>query len=270
MILKKKIIDGKRLMVARYGRYEIRAVAKARYNHYWETASAMKRLCLNAGFFPKDKKLLERFADIYIQSTRQADIFCAWHFRDGFWDIEEKIFKRSCPGATLTDIGTLRFIEFEHPWTSALEGKDVLIIHPFIDTIKKQYVQRRHLFPGDEYLPEFRNLKTLRAVQSSAGNTVSYQTWFDALKSMKNEMSSISFDVALIGAGAYSLPLAEHAKTIGRQGIQMGGFTQLLFGIMGSRWDDGRYESVVNDYWTRPDAHERPPKAEQVENSAYW
>ena len=30
----------------------------------------------------------------------------------------------------------------EHPWTKALEGKKVLIIHPFTSTIKKQYEKR--------------------------------------------------------------------------------------------------------------------------------
>jgi len=45
---------------------------------------------------------------------------------------------------------------------------------------------------------------------------------------MKNEISEIDFDVAIIGAGAYGLPLASYIKEMGRQAIHMGGSTQMV------------------------------------------
>ena len=48
-------------------------------------------------------------------------------------------------------------------------------------------------------------------------------------------MREIEFDVAIIGCGAYGLPLAVEAKRMGKQAIHMGGATQVLFGIKVNR-----------------------------------
>ena len=51
----------------------------------------------------------------------------------------------------------------------------------------------------------------------------------------------------------------------------MGGATQLLFGIMGSRWDTDPFISkLYNEYWVRPDQSETPKNADVVENGCYW
>ena len=46
------------------------------------------------------------------------------------------------------------------------------------------------------------------------------------------------FDVAIIGCGAYGMPLAAMLKQAGKQAIHLGGATQLLFGIKGKRWEE--------------------------------
>ena len=62
--------------------------------------------------------------------------------------------------------------------------------------------------------------------------------WIKALEYMKHEISLIDFEIAILGCGAYGLPLSVHIKDMGRQALHLGGTTQLLFGIMGSRWSD--------------------------------
>ena len=74
-------------------------------------------------------------------------------------------------------------------------------------------------------------------MQSVAGNSTEYVTWFDALESMRAQIADKDFDVALIGAGAYGLPLAAFVKDLGRKTLHLGGVTQILFGIIGSRWE---------------------------------
>jgi glycerol-3-phosphate dehydrogenase len=54
----------------------------------------------------------------------------------------------------------------------------------------------------------------------------------------KKRSTKKDYDVALIGCGAYGLPLASHVKRKGKQSIHLGGGLQLLFGIKGKRWDD--------------------------------
>ncbi len=119
-------------------------------------------------------------------------------------------------------------------------------------------------------LPPF-ELATLKAVQSIGGNQVPFSSWFDALESMKKKIGELDFDVAIVGAGAYGLPLSAHIKAIGKKAVHIGGAAQMLFGIYGRRWVDHPQEKVfINEHWTRPLPSEKPTNANAVENGCYW
>ena len=145
-----------------------------------------------------------------------------------------------------------------------------MVIHPFEESIRKQYLKRELLFSGTEVFPEF-EIKTIKAVQSAAGNSVEFKSWVEAFDAMKAQMDQIDFDIALIGAGAYGLPLAAHAKTLGKQAVHMGGALQILFGIKGGRWDENpEINCFYNEHWTRPLPEETPAQSGQVEEGCYW
>lgn len=154
---------------------------------------------------------------------------------------------------------------------AALAGKRVLVVHPFRKTILSQYEKRAQLFPGRDILPEFASLTVIQAVQGLAGQDTGYDSWFDALDAMERKMDAADYDVAIIGAGAYGLPLAAHARDTGHAAIQMSGATQLLFGIKGRRWDDHPVISkLYNPAWVRPDESEGITNKEKVEGGSYW
>lgn len=168
----------------------------------------------------------------------------------------------------------------DSPWTEALTGKNVLVIHPFAKLIEKQYKKRNLLFKDSRLLPYFK-LNTIQAVQTIGGDNAGFSSWFDALDFMKSEMDKYDYDVALIGCGAYGFPLAAHAKLRGKVGIHMGGALQLLFGIKGKRWENpnlatttlggkGKYLDLFNEEWVYPDETLRPKAFKQVENGCYW
>ena len=97
------------------------------------------------------------------------------------------------------------------------------------------------------------------------------ESWFDILEKIKNQMSNLNFDVALISCGAYSFPLAMHAKKLGKIGIHCGGALQLFFGIMGNRWTYSReITKFHNSHWIRPSIFERPIGHHLIENGCYW
>ena len=88
---------------------------------------------------------------------------------------------------------------------------------------------------------------------------------------MKDEIAKKDFDIALIGCGAYGLPLASHVKRLGKIGIHMGGCLQLLFGIKGQRWDSiKKINKFYNDSWVRPLEADKPKNYLKVENGCYW
>jgi hypothetical protein len=220
----------------------------------------------NAGFFPATNGTLDRFAEQYLEAVRQLDAMCVWFNRG-----ESDLAREFCSRADLVPLRSLEPYYHEEPWSIELAGKRVLVVHPFADSIVENYEQRRRLlFENPLILPDF-ELHVLKAIQSIAGEKTEYTSWFEALSYMKLGMEAIDFDVCIVGAGAYGLPLAAHAKSLGKIAIHMGGATQVLFGIRGGRWDDHEIISkLYNEHWTRPKPTETPRHFDRVENGAYW
>jgi hypothetical protein len=221
-----------------------------------------------AGFFPVDDQSLDRFAQTYLEELAQVDVMGVW-----FNQFENVVCNDYCTGATLVDLDCLEPFRFSSPWSALLAGKRVLVVHPFAQSIQSQYRDKRQLlFACPDVLPEF-ELSTLKTVQSIGSARVGYDSWFDAYRHMCDQMSAEDFDVCLIGAGAYGLPLASFAKQLGKQAIHLGGVTQILFGIRGKRWEVEYADSTAklfNEHWVRPLASETPSNKDTIEKGCYW
>ena len=233
---------------------------------FWWDSTIRFQLRNNAGFFPIDQEcFLDRFAELYLNCCAQIDIL-------GIWACSPHCSRLS-PLYRQAVTVHLRDLEPYHqldPWTRALENRRVLVIHPFAKTIEKQYLKREKLFANLSLLPKF-ELILLPAVQSIAGSCTKYSTWFEALTDMSKQIEHIDFDVAIIGAGAYGMPLAAFIKSLGKKAIHLGGGTQILFGIKGARWDQRpEYSQLYNEFWVRPDSSEIPTDYQLVENGCYW
>lgn len=226
------------------------------------------QMATNAGFFPADDRSLDAFCELYLQEFSQVDLMGVW-----FNPYEDVICNSCCADAGLVDFDCLEPFRFGEPWSSALAGRRVLVVHPFADSITKQYTEKRRLlFADPAVLPDF-DLKTLRAVQSIGGAAVEHASWFDALRHMCEQIAGVDFDICIIGAGAYGLPLAAFVKKMGKQAIHLGGVTQILFGIKGRRWEELYADSTArlfNEHWVRPMPSETPASKDSVENGCYW
>lgn len=270
----KALRDPSSMLVARMGGAELFAITyRSRFRRVPGLRPGYPRfvrdhLCNNAGFFPDEDGSLDRFCSLMSRSVRGTDVMAVWFTRN-----EHRFVKKHCPTATLVPGGCLESMRFDSPWTAALKGKKVLVVHPFSRSIDSQYRNNRtRLFANPDVLPEF-ELKTLQAVQSIAGNECGFKTWFDALDHMCEQILAEEFDVAIIGAGAYGLPLGAFVKNQGRQAVHLGGVTQILFGIKGRRWETEYAHSIgqmFNDAWVRPLPEEHPGDLHKVEEGCYW
>lgn len=228
---------------------------------------------LNAGIFPESVDTLERFSERYLQDSKEIDLLGSFNYAEKFMPLRDDVIN--------VHLECLYPFWAELPWTAALEGKKVLVVHPFVETIASQYKNRELIFEDKRILPKY-ELKLIRAVQSNAGAEVPFKDWFEALKYMEDEISKTDFDICIIGCGAYGLPLAAHVKRIGKKAIHLGGGSQLLWGIKGKRWDNDayhwdkypqlftNYSSLYNDSWVRPSSNETPKSAKKVEGACYW
>ena len=277
-------------MIARFGSTELTCLSnyigvksqKKQYfsyirgesNPWWWEKNTINQMQQWSGFFPLEQEKIDKFCELMLEDMKEVDIL-------GSWLPNEKDFENEISKATKVHLIFLDPYWSKIPWTSALKGRKVLVIHPFDKTINSQYKKRKLLFKNNELLPEFK-LITIKAVQSLGQGDPRFRDWFEALDYMKTEIDKIDYDICLIGAGAYGFPLAAHVKRRGKKALHLGGALQLLFGIIGSRWEDsnygvkkwgipkGKYANLINEHWVRPDEDEKPKNAMAVEGECYW
>lgn len=242
----------------------IRSYIKEETPPWWWETDIINKMQAWSGFFPLEMDYIHRFCKLYISDLTHVDIL-------GSWLKQERFFSNELKGSKRVVLEDLEPFFCSKPWTSALEGKKVLVVHPFKETIESQYMKRSQIFENG-LLPDF-DLMTVRAVQTVAGNKSAYKDWFEALDSMKDQIDKFDYDIAIIGAGAYGLPLAAHVKRSGKKAVHLAGATQLLFGIIGKRWEDyivWPYMNLFNEHWVRPSDDELPHNAIKVEDACYW
>ena len=219
-----------------------------------------------SGIFPPTEETAFKFSQIYKESMVEADMTVYW----GHILMEEYFFKKFMRDTVLFPSRALEPFTFSRPWTLALKNKKVLLVHPFVDLIAEQYKIKDKLF-SREILPDFK-LYTVKAIQSIADADCGFDSWFEALNHMYGEIAKVDYDIAILGCGAYAVPLAAMIKKSGKKAIILGGVTQFLFGIKGSRWERSRPDIVAmyNEYWVRPGERYKPKGAEKTEGAAYW
>lgn len=220
--------------------------------------------CQNCGFFPDDSSFLERYSNELEADISEVDLLGVFFGR-------EKILEGLlAPQTQRCRLDAIEPYDYSLPWSKALEGKKVLVIHPFAETIKRQYLRRELLWDNPDVLPAF-DLQTIKAVQTIAFEESSFSDWFEALDSMKAQMDKADYDIAIIGCGAYGFSLAAYAKRQGKKAIHLGGATQILFGIKGKRWDEmPSVNKFYNEYWVYPSSDETPHGKDKVEGGCYW
>ena len=228
-----------------------------------------------SGFFPPTINKVEQFCQLMLNDIPQVDIL-------GSWLVGENTIKNHLTTAQKLHFRMLEPFWVEYPWTVALSGKKILVVHPFAQTILNQYRNRVKLFKNTSILPQFASLNVIKAVQTLGTGDTRFNDWFEALDYMKSEIDRHDYDVCLIGCGAYGFNLAAHVKRSGKKAVHLGGALQLLFGIKGKRWENpkygvkewgipvGSYSNLINEYWVRPGDIYKPKNAQDVEGACYW
>lgn len=276
------LASGKPCMIARYGSTELLALTnylgvvdkhhsvckyiQGKQFAWWWEDNVKDQMTRWSGFFPSTEENLMKFGELMVEDSQQVDVLGSWLpneqvMIDAFGLKFEKIY--------------LKYLEpfwCATPWSQYLVNKRIVVVHPFAESIIFQYEKNREkLFDNPGILPLFKSLRIVKAVQSIGGENDVFSDWFDALSFMEREIAKEEYDVCLIGCGAYGFPLAAYVKRQGKQAIHLGGALQLLFGIIGKRWEAiPDYKTLINDTWVRPQKSETPKSKDFVENGCYW
>ena len=285
-IIAKAIKSGKPILIGRLGGTEARVLGCYldifKGKSIWDPTATIfsiirfrKRLYQlksGAGVYPLSRSVIRTFISEQLNALNSTDVLGTWG--STFTWVEKYSLKKSgrfsvshhsvAPWVEQYPAGSKSLA----PWANSLSGKRVLVISGFSKSFQSQFIRIDKVFPINtypKYSAEFINCPI------STGGLPDGLTWVSHLERMKREMGSKDFDVALISAGAYALPLAHHAKKLGKIGITCGGELQLFFGVIGKRWE--YMEKVTkyrNEYWVRPSESERPANWREIENGCYW
>ena len=267
-IIKNAIIENRPFIAGKMGAVEQQVMIYKLSNLRWDD-NLRWHASNHAGITPPTDQILDFFTNVYSESLLNTDLLTIWS-PDNLGSPEFNISNHYCPNAEF--IAGLQALEpFYHvgPWSAALEGKRVLVVHPFEDSIKEQYGKKHLLFEDKSILPDF-ELITLKTYQTHGGGNTDLP-WDVCYNDMVSKINDIDYDVALVGCGAYGLPLCDVVKKMGKPAIHVGGGLQIMFGIKGNRWDSmPAVNKYYNDYWKRPYYSEKTRNHQVVEGSTYW
>jgi len=258
----------------------------------------LREIEYGAGLYPTDKATIETFIKVYLESLRSIDVFASWN--DRFIDFEYGLYSSYIspsnispsyisPRGGIVELTALEsfYIAREHWWQTLFAGRCILVISPFVDSIQKQLApsKRPQVWRGrwSGFWPDDIAFKFIRfehpwsllsKEEQATSNLAEFKCFTDKLKRFEKEIDSVGdFDIALIGAGCYSLPLCAYIKnTKRRTAFHLGGGLQMMFGVYGGRWNtaSGIFKEYVNDSWIRPSGNEIPAGYKMQEGGAYF
>ena len=259
------ILEGTGFLASRLGFTEALCLSGAEDSRL-ESEEIRRRLWRYSGVFPDSADEFSRFQKSYLSALGEVDLLgliCG--------PGERPLYDKYAKDPLRCDLGALEPYFSPKPWSRELAGRRVLVIHPFVDSIRAQYSERREkLFADPDVLPEF-ELLTIRSPQTIAGNSDGYRSWSAALEEIQGRVARENFDVAIVGCGAYGMPLGAFIKQQGKPCIHLGGATQILFGVSGARWQSQpAFRALMTPAWRPPLESERPPGFEKVEKGCYW
>jgi hypothetical protein len=230
----------------------------------------IEKLYMNNGIFPKGECYIYGFLKEIINSIKELNFAANWTI-PRLNEFEKKLILNLSPECNLIESRSLESYYSGTPWTEELKNKKVLVISPFVKSIEKQYQKRTFIWKDPRILPDFELITLQHQLNPNWGVPTKYNSWMEMLADIKNKISNIDFDFALIGTGGSSLPIAAHCKKLGKQAIHLGGSLQVLFGITGTRWETKPIiKNFQNEHWTKVLPEETPPLFKQLEDGCYW
>lgn len=238
----------------------------------------------HVGLSPPSDSVLTKFCLLYIEALEKSDLISKPHYGDeqGKETMMKNLQNEHCPLAPEIEYNILEnpfcLWEYYGHWIHILDGKRVLIVSPLTGTIQTQLPKLADIYAKIPHMtPKWIDVKLVQTPLTQTiykgPEEVEDDLWIKKYESLTSEITSIQdqFDIALLGCGGYAMPLSLHIKSLGKGAIMYGGALQLLFGIMGQRWESmPQYTNVMTSAWVRPSAEERPLIWKDIENGCYW
>lgn len=230
----------------------------------------------NAGIYNITPDNLLKYAQLYINAIKESNALATFN---NTMIVQQEHFINNYKLDVLYSRVLEPFyccLENIKPWTQHLQGKKVLIVNPFVKSFKKQLKEGFQIFkdPDKKLFMDNQEFVFYKSYNTAAGNSI-HKDWEETYDIMCKDISKLDFDIALLGCGGYGLPLCNFIyKEMNKSAIYVGGGLQLLFGVMGKRWDDIQmWMDIIKENdskFIRPSINEQLPNKQRIEGGCYW
>jgi hypothetical protein len=199
-------------------------------------------LSINGGIYSSNPNDIMTYYTIFFNSIESSECMAVFETLDEIKESEDYFVKiKNKPGLTYQVLEPYYCILNNiKPWTHYLEGKKILIISPFIESFQSQLKNGFQLFKDKDnnvFLPN-QEFVFYKSFNTAGGNNI-HSSWLETFTIMCNDIAKLEFDIALLSCGGYGMPLTSFIKKkLNKSSIYIGGGLQLLFGIMGKRWEN--------------------------------
>jgi len=234
----------------------------------------------NAGIYFKEQQDVKLYADMYCKSLNNSDLIAVFNHLS-YINYQKAIIPNNKILLHNRALEPFYICESREsiPWTHFLKGKKVLIIHPFVDSFQKQINNNFNIFGNNTSKFLFHKEQEFIFYKPfmTHGGIHIHNSWKETFDIMCNDIFNLDFDIALLGCGGYGVPLCNFIRTqLNKSSIYIGGGLQLMFGIMGKRWENNDFwNKIKNEYspnFIKPSEDEQLPNngGNKIENNCYW
>lgn len=248
-------------------------ITKDKVKYLQDATITMKN---NAGIKLVNSLSIIKYAKMYLQAFEYCDAYFEW---EPWGDVYKYIatshnfinmnfgHKQQFWAFTLDIFHNI----YNNPWTLALKGKRLLIVSPFIKSMKEKLdilpeIYGIDLFPDCQFI--FIKPPQTQGECESEEFDIELEKFMKKVKAIKDD-----FDIVLCSCGGYGNLVCAEIYKLGKSAIYVGGVLQMYFGIYGNRWLKERPDILrlfMNKYWTRPKEEECPIGHKGVEGGCYW
>jgi hypothetical protein len=240
-----------------------------------------KRMSVNAGIFPATDEVLDDWANYMITNVLPSlDGIAEWN--ETYSLHESQVLNAFAPKAKRFPSSSLEpFYEESSSarWSIRIPDRTkVAVVSSFSASIDAQWKHQSEIWPSKpvwnaniSLIPIKAHYSPYLSPDATWAPEIIDSGWRAATKSIVDQVLASGAKLAIIGAGALSLPIAVALKNRGVIAIHTGGSTQILFGIKGMRWTTHNVISgFFNSAWVEPAPEEIPSHKNAVEGGCYW
>ena len=233
----------------------------------------------NAGIYSKSESKIEDYLTYYkayYNAIDKSDAIATFKILSHI-SREEDFFvkKKNKQGLSYKVLEPFYSImENDIPWTHLLKDKKVLVISPFVVSFIKQLNNNFKMFKNQYIFLPGQRFIFYKSFNTSSHNYI-HNNWIETFSIMCSEIEKLEFDIALISCGGYGMPICDFIKDkLNKSSIYIGGGMQLLFGVIGRRWDnDENIQKIIKEnecVFIRPSEDEIIKNSSNVEGGCYW